>query len=283
MLKSNLHFESVNPKNLRSNELRKIAEVEKDLWAYWIGEYVKCNCCQLIHSKNDIFWHLSSEVKIENVTKLEEIFVWDSIRCKRCNNDTEFIYDVDKNVIDIIQRYKEEAFLVIWYDDSWEIKWFMDWYISDFSTIYKMELEHYYTQYWEEYIKNIIEYTIWNVMPKKMLVSSSLWTEERYSNFFVLFNFLKEFFLSLPNISNLVWISELDTWSNLHWVYHSLWAKSLWLLDLWSLNKNVTFNSDIFIQENIIDIYKESFSLNIKQFIRKNRALIQEITLLCRT
>lgn len=39
-------------------DLLKIHEIEQDMWAEWIWEYLKCDWCWEIFSKKDIYWNL---------------------------------------------------------------------------------------------------------------------------------------------------------------------------------------------------------------------------------
>lgn len=104
--------ERIETDKISKNQLFEMWKIQKDMWAFWLWEYVKCNCCNEIHSKNDIFWHLSSEIRRESVTKLEEIYLWDSIICKNCDStNTKFLYDIDSNINSFIDRYKKNLSL----------------------------------------------------------------------------------------------------------------------------------------------------------------------------
>ena len=130
--------------------------IEKDIWATWIWEYVKCNYCNEIHSKEDIFWHLPIDIKKKSVDILEELFLSDTINCKKCKSwNTSFIYDLDFNIQNIIDRYKNsvESYLSILHDDEWNFYWFSDWYIDKFKIIYKNELLIYF---WEDLYNDLI-------------------------------------------------------------------------------------------------------------------------------
>lgn len=286
MSKLNLHIESVDPKSLWENELRKIVMVEKDMWAYWLWEYVKCKWCGLIHSKNDVFWHLLLDLRMESVTKLEEIISWDSIKCNNCNSDTDFIYDENSNIENLKERLynSKESFISISKNsENWEILWFMDWYIEEFITIYRRELSQYYREDINEMIKDRIIKKIWITIPNDILSFSSMGTLEKYRSFYIVFEMIKTFFNSVPdNYNNIMWVTELDTWSNLHWFHHSMGIVNLELINdeeirKYRINRSDKCNSDLYIQENVVIKYKESYNLWVRQFVKKFRHLLNEV------
>lgn len=285
-MKNSLVIESVDPKTLSSSQLREISEVEKDMWAYGIWEYVICKNCWLIHSKSDIFWHLSSEIRTESVTKLEEIIAWDSIRCNNCNSDTEFIYDVDKNIIEIEKRLfqsKVSFITILQNQDNWNIYGFMDWYVDDLLKIYERELIFHYSKVWFERIEKLIKNKIIWDLPNTFFSFSSVWTHEGFKSFYYIFWLIQKFFNSIPDYyNNFLWITELDSGSNLHWFHNSMWIQKLWLSDCDITkklieNKSSNYNSDLYIQPWVVATYKERYQGSLKDFIKRNRTLIKEV------
>lgn len=281
MLKKELIIDSVNPKELSENELREIAEVEKDMWAYGIGEYVKCDCCQDIYSKHDIFWHLSDEIRLKSVTKLEEIFLWDSIKCKKCNTDMDFIYDLESNIFDIKSRLHDsmDSYISLLKDGFWTINWFIDGYIDDFSWIYDRELKSHYWNIWKDLLIRNIERKLWEKLPEKIFSFSSMGTIEQYKSFYIIFELIKDFFANIHKENDhILWLTELDSWKSLNAIYHSMWAVKVWLENNKLItNKSSNYNSDIYIHRKVVKDYKENFSLPIKQFLRKNKWSMRDI------
>lgn len=281
MLKKELIIDSVNPKELSENELREIAEVEKDMWAYGIGEYVKCDCCQDIYSKHDIFWHLSDEIRLKSVTKLEEIFLWDSIKCKKCNTDMDFIYDLESNIFDIKSRLHDsmDSYISLLKDEFWTINWFIDGYIDDFSWIYDRELKSHYWNIWKDLLIRNIERKLWEKLPEKIFSFSSMGTIEQYKSFYIIFELIKDFFANIHKENDhILWLTELDSWKSLNAIYHSMWAVKVWLENNKLItNKSSNYNSDIYIHRKVVKDYKENFSLPIKQFLRKNKWSMRDI------
>lgn len=286
MNNTNFVFETVNPHDMSEDFFREIAKVEKEMWAYGIWEYVKCKNCNLIHSKNDVFWHLANDIRNESVTKLESIIAWDSIKCNNCNSDTEFIYNEDKYILDIKERLlnSNHSFLSISrHPDSWELLWFMDWYIDVFKKVYDRELSQYYNIDVLDIIKNRIEKKLSEKIQNEILSFSSMWTLEKYRSFYIVFELIRNFFNIVPDdFNNIMWITELDTWSNLHWFHHSMWIINIELindeeLNKYRINRSNDFDSDLYVQPNVVKKYKETYNLWVRQFIKKFRNTMKEI------
>ncbi len=278
-MKNNI-IKSVSIEELSGNNFKEIAEIEKDMWAYWIWEYVKCDNCNSIYSKNDIYWDLEYEIKIKTVTEIENILWNDSILCKKCSSSTNFIYDIDENLIEIKKRLFEskQSFISILYNnDNWDINWFIDWYVDYFNNIYERELKYHYDIIWKKELKRFIEKNIWNNLPENIFSFSSMWTKEKYKNFYILFEMIKYFFSMIPNsLDNVLWLTELDSWWSLNSIYAVLWAKKIdinWIIN----NTNLNYNSWLFYHKWVVADYKKSFSLDIRTFLKKYKSSMEKI------
>jgi len=273
-------LQAENPKLLSNIDLNKIHFIEQDMWAEWIWEYVKCPCCNTIFSKKDIFWHLKKDIYIETVWKIQQILNINSIKCKKCDSDTDFIWWI-KYLEEIKNRYRdEESFLTTMRNDRWEIIWFTDWYISNFDTIYKREFEHYYSDIWVNKIKEMISKIIWLDLPYKLLMHSTTWIEKKYSNLNIFISLLKKFYIELLNKwhNNILWIYESSIWTMAHAIYHIVWAKRINITN----NNNIcnvykTSESDIFIHLNIIESFIKELNFPTKIFIKNNSLKIKEV------
>ncbi len=281
---NNTIIESVDLNNISNNELLQVAEVEKDMWAYGIWEYVKCNNCSKIYSKNDIFWYLADDIKKESVTRLEEILAFDSIKCSICSSDTSFIYDVETNKQEIKKRLfqSKASFLTVLRDTkNNDIHGFMDWYISDFETIYEREFKPHYKQVWINKIKEAFEYELGSNIPKELFTISSIWTDEKYKSLSNFLNLIRSFVINIPeNYNTNLWLVEFDTWSNIHSIYHVIWFKKI-TLD--SLSKSLiadssdNYNSDLYFLPNMIKESREKYSQPIREFIKLHWKKMREV------
>lgn len=275
-------IESCNPKTISENDIKKIYEIEQDMWAEWIWEYVKCKCCSKVFWKRDVFWHLSKNIFKETVWKIEELLSIDSIKCDNCDSDTYHLWWTDY-LDEIRKRYEDDlAYLTLYRDSIWEIRGFSDWYINDFDTIYNREFSSYYDWIWKEKIKKIMELKLWFSLPKEIFVWSSIWIEENYRSFFVLFNMIKLFFNSFDeDKNNILWIAESELWTNTHGIFQTVWAKWIWLNEwdykelIW--NKKDNSENDIFVHPNCVKDYKREFSFTLREFLRKNWKSMKKI------
>lgn len=273
-------IESVNPRSLSKNDLEKIVEIEQDMWARedWLWEYMKCESCLKIHSKEDIFWHLSNDIKMQTVKKIEEIIDFDKV-CSDCNWKIKSIYDRNEYIESIRDRYfnSVESFLTVYRDDHWEIRWFFDWYIDSFEKIYEREFSYYYWDLGINIIKNIIEEKIWNKISNNIFVFSSVWIEKNYINFMIYINLLKLLFSSIPDDKNsYLWITDVKDSTNISKLYKSLGSIELNLNNkIKFFNKNNKFSSDLYIHENVVLDYKKELSLPIRKFLNKYKASLK--------
>lgn len=273
-------IESVNPRSLSKNDLEKIVEIEQDMWARedWLWEYMKCESCLKIHSKEDIFWHLSNDIKMQTVKKIEEIIDFDKV-CSDCNWKIKSIYDRNEYIESIRDRYfnSVESFLTVYRDDHWEIRWFFDWYIDSFEKIYEREFSYYYWDLGINIIKNIIEEKIWNKISNNIFVFSSVWIEKNYINFMIYINLLKLLFSSIPDDKNsYLWITDVKDSTNISKLYKSLGSIELNLNNkIKFFNKNNKFSSDLYIHENVVLDYKKELSLPIREFLNKYKASLK--------
>jgi hypothetical protein len=255
------------------------------MWAYGIWEYVKCNSCNKIHSKEDVFWHLSKDIYLESVTKIEKI-IGQNILCNECGSDTTFIYDVDKYMEEIRKRYNEsdESFLTVFRDENWEIRWFEDGYMDSFENIFEREFKTYYIKLYYE-IYEIIESIINIPMPKKILLCCSVWMEQKFASFFTLYNIMQNFFSWINNRfkgEQKLWLCEAVVWWLPHSLYHVAWTKRLWIPeneDLYDKINNISidFKSDIFINIDITNNFINKMSIPVKEYMKLNRKKMNEV------
>jgi hypothetical protein len=252
------------------------------MWAREDGlwEYIKCNNCDSVLSKEDVFWYLANEIQFETVTRIEQLLWKDNIDCSKCwSSQTEFMF-WNEYLDDIVDRLKNsESYLTVYKDSWWVIRWFVDWYIDKFSVIYKREFEKYYRNVWKEKIMQLIEETLESSLPKELFYCSAIWIETKYKNFKIIVKLLQEFFFSInDNWRDIIWISELKLWSSVHHLNSIFWAKGIWLnhINLWTnvMNHNLDITSDIFITTKMVDNYKKSLSVPIRELILKIKSQI---------
>ncbi len=274
-------FQSENPKCISEDDLLKIYEIEQDMWAEWIWEYLKCNTCWEIYSKKDIYGNLKADLYIETVSELEKQTLFNEFECKCCWNETIHIWW--KEYLNWIKdRYNDnEVFLTTIRNNVWEIVGFTDAYINDIDTIYFREFERYYYTLWLDEIKNKIWLILnWEV-PNKILMHSTTWIENKYANLAMFLRILCEFYRYLQSqwYNEILWIYEACIWSTAHSLYHVAGAKRIWLT-INNVKLENTYKgsvSDIFVHENIVPLIIKNFSLPVKNFMKMNSSKMKEV------
>lgn len=275
------NIESIDTSLISDWDLNKIYEIEKDMWAReeWIWEYIICKNCQKISSKEDIFWHLSNEIFLLTVSKIEETLWIDGVTCKNCNStQTDFLF-WNEYIDEIRKRYQEsESYLTVYRDKKKEIRWFVDWYIDNFTTIYQREFEYYYSIFGENNLKKIIEEKIWGELPEKIFCCTALWTESKYKNIITILNLIKSFYNSIDKEHNgILWIAE----SRFQWLIHILYLL-FWTIPAWVwewVNHNKSIKSDIFITPETVNAHKTFLSRPTREIIKKLRKKINSFNI----
>lgn len=276
-MKNTCTVRAVNPRDLTQWDFEKLNEVTQDMWAHGIWELVQCKCCNKMMSKQDIFWHLEKEVYDETVKKIMWILSMSEIACISCGWDTKFIYGED-HVENIKERLlqSEESFLVVCENETWELVWYEEWYVDSLENIFKRELAYHYEVIWVDEIKRRIENII-GYNPEKLLVLSSIWILNKYSNFFTIFEILKHFAINMPDKYKWMYgISELDINNNLDFLSKHLWTISLWIYEDPELREKIVntgdgYKSNLVLFPDVVDKYKYYLSNWVKAFMKLTR------------
>lgn len=273
-MKNTCTIRSIDPKLLTQSQYKRLNEVTQDMWAEGIWEFVQCNCCQKMMSKQDIFWHLKKEIYDETVESIMNLLGIDKIPCIDCQWDTKFIYGKE-HVNNIKERLMEsqDSFLVVCENQKWEIVWYEEWYIDTIENIFQRELAYHYSEIGIEEIKKRID-TILGYTPETMLVLSSIGLLQKYVSFFTLFEILKNFALTIPEKYNSVpGITELDKNNNLNMVSEVIGSISLWIHDDPILKNKITntgnwYQSNLTLVPEAWERYKHYLSWWAKNFLK---------------
>lgn len=255
-------FEYNSLLSLSIKDIIKIYEIEQDMWAHILWEFVKCNNCNKIFSKKDIFWWLDKSLYINNVSSIISSLGIKNINCVFCNWVTKYIYDYDY-IYEIINRHKNDSILVLYKnDDSNLLTWFCDGYYWYFDEIYINEFKKYYSNieiYW--FIKN----KLGNIINKKIFVLSAIGLEAKFKSLDIVYRLLL-YFLRVPSFYNIPIIFESRIGTKMHEIYMFTWAERLWISTNNKFinmieNSNKDYISDIFIYKNPKFAYKKLINL----------------------
>lgn len=278
-------IENLNPRSIWRKDLVRITEVAQDMRARdeWLWEYVRCDECWEIFSKEEIFWHLRRDLRILTVAKIEEALWWEKPNCPICHWKTLPVFDRNKYIDEIRERYSlsVDSFLTVYRDSKWDIRWFFDWYLDNFENIYRREFEDYYSCYWVEWIKRVIRKNYWIELPEVILLCSALWMDEWSKNFNILYELIRQFFLRIyiEYWWGVFWMAESTLWSNTHSIYHSVWAQRVWILELWWWKNHKIWwkENDLFIHPMITADYFSKLKIWPREFLRENSRKMKEV------
>jgi hypothetical protein len=274
--RNTVDIRSINAKDISEEMMLELCEVVEDMWAWaWIKEFVKCNDCNKILSKSDIFHNIPESIYKKTVQKIMNITWQKNIICPCCSGSTTFMYR-PKDYIDIMRdKYRNsiDAFLTIVRNTEWEIVWFSEWYVDTIDNLFsRRDLWDHYDKSWLPNIKKSIEEIIWYNPPFVFLISA-IGLLESYVNPYTLINMLHTFTKDIPDKYNFTpWIMELEKWHILYVVSETLGAQKSWISYQrnWDASTNA-YASDLLIFQNPIWAWKERFWWWMLRFLRNKK------------
>ncbi len=270
---------------IKSKDFTRLVEVEQDTWARdeSLWEYVKCNHCWEILSKEDVYWHLLSDIRLRTVSEIEVLLWLDNINCVKCWWDTEKVFWewYEQSVIE--RHNNNRSNISVFRDKDWEIRWFIDWYFDTFENIYLREFEYYYWNIWIDKLVQLMEAKLWYKLPDMIFMCSALCIDERYKSMYVIYNLMRVFFNFVhENFWEVLWIYESSLWTSTHSLYEISWGVPIWVNECWLSreieNTKKWHKSDIFVHEDIAWSFVKSLSFDVGEFVRRNIKTMRHIT-----
>lgn len=257
-------------KNVWKDLLEKLFEIEQDMWARGIWEYLNCRKCHKIFSKSDMYdaqkvmW-LDSDVRLETVMQIERVLWWVPFSpC--CHTEMKHVYEKEIYISDMKKRYmRKESFLTLAKKNQWEVIGFMDWYVASLEEIFDEELRFHFSR---DTLYEIMK-EFWLDRKQKLLTVSSIWTDDKNKSLLTIFKLLKSFFDwlddSYDDLSGLV---ESIVWSTTYCIFNIMWAQKFYMPSKPSLllptTVNTDFETDILFQENVVKSYKQAFNIRLR-------------------
>lgn len=273
-------FESMDPQKVTDKMLRDIFEIEQDMWARGIGEYLKCINCGELFSKSDIYENnskifLPNELKVWTVQQIENSLGSPLPDCLLCAGQTKHVYDAEEYIPQMEARYKRQnSFLTLVKDEVWEIVGFMDGYIASLDEIYTDELRFHFSSY---LIKEIC-HCFWITPDTQLLTVSSIGTNERNKSLITALKLLKTFFQWIDSkYDNIWWLVESIIWSSTYCIFDLMWSQKMEVREkvhciIWETS-NDNYKTDILFQNNVVSDYKNRFDIWIRDVLMHARKL----------
>jgi hypothetical protein len=263
--------------DLTNDYLKQMFELEQDMWARWLWEYLICNDCKKVFSKSDIYdWPLWSKqvenFRLETVSEIERN-IWTIPECPCCNGITKHICG-EEHLNKIIGRHwLDESFLTLAFNTQGKIIWLMDWFSASFEEIYRRE---FYAHFHEE-LFDIIEDLFWISHDTKVLTVSSLWMDDKHKNLWTTRKIVEDVTWSFPSkYDDIPVIVEAIVGSVTYTLFKIMWA------ELWNISrdfpdvlcddiKHGNFKLDILYQANWIGDYKKRPIVSLRELILQHK------------
>jgi hypothetical protein len=257
-------FQTTDPSNLSDNDLWEIFQIEQDMWSRneWLWEYLKCDWCSQVYSKQDIYGHLNKQDYQLTVSELEEKQTKDIFCCKEGGSKLLHSFWKKEYIKEIRERYTSKAILLLMQKGD-KIIGFMDWYVGNFETIYEREFHDHYWDIGINRVREMVKSSLDGVMPDEFFSCSSSWTRERYMNMIHIFNLLQKFYENFPKgMETVTALSELHSGWPYARIFWPLWAKSIGIRDEYETEIDTTsvYDSDIFVHKRYWESCKKAFS-----------------------
>ncbi len=274
-------IESVSPSSLSENDFSKIHEITQDMWARWLWEFLECDNCSYIASKDDIFGSWKYGITSEGYKKtiafilshMDDNDQKKIYSCPHCNSAMSPIYwnnykdEIKSRLLDT------ESYLTVC-RVRWEIVWYMDFFVASPEEAYERDWKRHYEGVGFSEIDKRISLNL-GYTPKKIICFTAMGLLEEYSNFFTIYTLLNTNFQSAPkSIYKIPWATELNKDSWLYNIYRLMWSNSLHLTD--DINwlqklKHIkgTYKSDIVTFPSPVETFMDNFSMSIRQFLRR--------------
>lgn len=148
MVEKKIYYETLDTSSISPQTLNRIFELEQDMWARGVGEYIKCTACGKVFSKAEIYDATEQQALINStVQEIERIlFNGDTPDCRECHAATQHIYSYDTYFDEISHRYsRDQSFLSVARDQTGKIVGFMDAYIDTLEKIFSEEFASHFS------------------------------------------------------------------------------------------------------------------------------------------
>lgn len=274
-MSNNISFQAVETKKLSDLDIKQIFNIEQDMWARKEGlwEYMECESCWALYSKQDIYWDLEKSIYNKTVSELENNEWRDIFCCSACWGKNTHCFSEKDYTKSMRERYSLRSTLVLMYDDK-KLIWFMDGYVSWLEDIYSREFAEHYSDIGIDKIKEAIYTTLW-YLPDEYFSCASSWTREGYMNFFHIYNLLQNFFLHFPShMEEVTWLSELHSGWPYSKIFWKLWTRSIGLREKHkeSIQSSNSYDSDIYVHPNFWKSCKKAFkNKSVRSFIQAHK------------
>ncbi len=275
------YIKNIDPQSVTSEIIESIYMIEKDAWSYGTWSYIGCRDCWEISSKSQTYSHLEISIRQRTVWEIESILSSEFPHCPCCSSQATFyIYDEKYRDESIAPRYsKWDSFLSLYYDISWEVRWFVDGYISDIYDVYDNEFRPYYQDKTLQILEHELVSNYGVDIQDPILSLNHMWAEQGYVSLPLLYNLLKTICENIsrdfPHIDS-IYDSILN--NPIHGIHYAIWAEKLNMTQY--LKPDIIsddFPVDMMFHKNGIETTLSKLWDNARSFFRENIGSIKKI------
>lgn len=266
------YIENIDVKSLKIKDILKMQEIERDTWSDFMGEYVKCNNCNITFSKNDIY----SEEDIKTwrtVSDLEKDYWRNNLKCSCCWWDT---IDVrGDNLISVIESRlfdTKDSFVSMYKSKVWEILGFSYGFIDSPEATYNREFSYHFND-------NLLDIFLKKFWTRNILTLSWVCAVSKEININLIYELIMNFYCSMESkYDDMFSVWEAIKWTPSYKIYSKVLPDTIDLSDKKFLADWVTeSSSELVFWEKTVKRYKKFEWMWLKEFIFSTRNITKDI------
>ncbi len=252
------YIASVDTNSLRQKDILDMYDIERDTWSHFMGEYVKCESCNINYSKKDIYWNISSDYWLKSVWELENEYWRNNLRCPCCSwkvkdlRGEELISIIESRLFDT-----KKGFVNFYKSSVGKILWFAYWFVDTPENTYIKEFKHHFN----DKLLYLLKKEFWN---QDLLTLSGVCVTQDKISIRVIYEILKNFYCTIdPKYDKNVWIWESIKWTPSNKIYKRMLP--------YSFDIENESNSEILYQYKAVYISKKYSNSSITDFLKSSK------------
>lgn len=266
------YIENIDINSLKIKDVLRMQEIERDTWSQFMGEYVKCDSCNITFSKSDIFWQ--EKVKTwKTVNDLENDYGRNNIKCICCSWDTVDVrWDELISIIESRLFETKEGFVSMYKSKVGEILGFSYGFIDTPENTYEKEFSYHFN-------KNLLDIFFKEFWEKNILTLSWVCAVSNELNINLIYELIMHFYCSKPSVyDDMYSVWEAIKWTPSYRIYDKVLPTKIDLSDKKFLADWITeSNSELVFWEKTVKRYKKFEWMNLKDFILNTKSITKDI------
>ncbi len=248
-------IENIDIKTLKQSDIIKMYEIERDTWSHFMGEYVRCDVCDINYSKQDIYSKIDPHYDNKTVWELEKQYWRSNIKCSCCFWDVK-----DMRWEDFIPTLESRIFSTKkWFVNFYKSKidkllGFSYWFIDSPENTYQKEFSFHFN----EKLLSIFQDNFWD---EDLLTLSWVCITQKSKNILAVYELIKNFYCSIEDdYDELIWIWEAIVWTPTYRIYKRMLPYSFCF--------KKSSDSEVLYQYSAVSKAKKYKNNNIGEFLK---------------